>query len=369
MRPYEVALVVGKMRSGGVQATVLSYIKNINPMKIHFTLLVDEDSTFVPEEFIRSCGADLRFIPPYQHILSYQKELQKIFRQTQFDVVHAHLTTLSVFPLFAAACAKIPVRIVHAHSTAGKGKGETKRNVLKYILRPFAKIFATELCACSEYAGKWLFGPRAVFTIIPNAIDFESEKYIFNPDIRKRMREKLRINECFVIGHVGRFVPAKNHVFILDIFSHFLKKVPNAYLILVGEGNLLPAMKKKAQDLGIDNHVLFAGRCDNVNEFYQAMDVFLFPSLYEGLGYATMEAQISGLPVIVADNISKEIILKEDLIHFLSLKASAETWAEAIERIIPFTNVEDRAVHCEISKDDAAIRLEQFYMNIINRRI
>lgn len=365
MRPYEVAMVVGKMKGGGVEATVLSYIKNINPTKVHFTLLVDEDSTNVPEEFIRSCGADLRYIPPYQHILSYQKELQKIFRQTQFDVVHAHLTTLSVFPLFAAACAKVPVRIVHAHTTAGKG--ETKRNILKYILRPFAKVFATDICACSIYSGRWLFGPRAVFTVMPNAIDFESEKYIFNPETRKQMRIKLQVNDRFIIGHVGRFIPQKNHGFILDIFYSLLKKVPNAYLILVGEGDLLSAMKKKAQDLGIDNHILFAGQQSDVNEFYQAMDVLLFPSLYEGMPLVPIEAQMAGLHVIAADNITREIVLREDLIQFISLTASAEIWAEAIERIIPFSSIENRRIHGDISKDDATTRLEQFYMNIINR--
>jgi len=349
-----------------VEAIVMSYIEAINCNKVHFTLLVDSDSTLVPEETIRSYGSDLVYIPPYQHPLAYQNALFHLFKERHFDIVHAHINTMSVFPLFAAWRAGIPIRIVHNHSTAGHG--QWRKNILKYMLRPFAKIFATQLCACGQYAGEWLFGKKTPFLIMPNSIDFNGAAYEYNPQLREEMRRELGLEGCLVVGHVGRFIPEKNHTFLVDVFTRIHQVEPKSKLLLVGSGNLMPSIKRKVMALGLDDAVIFAGQRSDVPALYQAMDIMLMPSLYEGKPLVPMEAQIAGLHVIAANNISKEIILREDLVHFISLKESAETWAECVERIIPFTNVNNRFVHCDFQRDDATKRLEQFYMDIMNRQ-
>lgn len=365
-QPVEMAVVVGKMKGGGVEATVLSYVKHIRRENIHFTLLVDEDSTVVPEALISSYGADLIYIPPYQHLITYHRKLVEILRAKHYDAVHTHLTTLSVFPLFAAKCAGIPVRIVHAHSTAGKG--EWKRSLAKYLLRPFSKVFATDLCACSEYAGKWLFGKRANFTALPNAIDFESEQYRFSMKTRKELRVQLCLGDAVVIGHAGRFIPKKNHDFLLDVFSCFLSHIPNAELLLIGEGELLQAMQEKATRLGINEHVVFLGQRDDVCKLYQTMDILLFPSLSEGLALVPMEAQMSGLPALIADNITRELVFDGSLVHFASLSESAECWASRLLELLPHCDAKHRKSPDGPLNDNAIDNLEHFYINAISRR-
>lgn len=365
MKPYEIAVVVGKMKGGGVEATVLSYVKHIHRENIHFTLLVDEDSTVVPEALISSYGADLIYIPPYQHLFTYHRKLVEILGAKHYDAVHAHLTTLSVFPLFAAKCAGVPVRIVHAHSTAGKG--EWKRNFAKYLLRPFSKVFATDLCACSEYAGKWLFGKRVKFTELPNAIDFESEQYRFSMKTRNDLRNQLCVGDAFVIGHAGRLIPQKNHEFLLDVFSCFLAHIPNAELLLIGEGELLQTMQEKAARLGMKEHVVFLGQRNDVYNLYQAMDILLFPSFYEGKPLVPMEAQMSGLPALISDNITREIVLDESLVHFASLSESAESWASRLLELLPHCDAGCRISPQGFSKNNAIAKLELFYTNALSQ--
>lgn len=327
MKPCEVAIVVGKMKGGGVEATVMSYVEAIDRSKVHFTLLIDRDSTQVPQEQIRACGAELIYIPPYQQPLAYQRALSKAFLENHFDIVHAHINTLSAFPLFAAWRAKIPVRIVHNHATAGRG--ETKKNIMKYMLRPVAKVFATKLCACGQYAGEWIYGKRAAFTVMPNAIDFNAADYAYRPQLRAEKRQELDLDKHLVIGHVGRFIPQKNHAFLLDVFAAIHQREPRAKLLLVGSGALMDSTKEKASLLGLTDAVIFAGQRQDVPALYQAMDILLMPSLYEGKPLVPIEAQTSGLPVLMSNNVTSEIVVREELVRFLPLGDAPETWSSA----------------------------------------
>lgn len=325
-KPLKVALIVGKMKGGGLEATILSYVCHIDKRIINYTIIVDEDSTLIPYDEFLSHSAKIVIVPPYQKQLSYQKALYKLFCKEQFDIVHAHINTLSVFPLFAAWRAAIPIRIVHNHNTAGKG--EWKRNILKYMLRPFAKTFATHLCACSDYAGRWMFGQNANYTVMPNAIDYEAEKYLFNLEARTKKRMEFSLENRFVIGHVGRFVSQKNHGFLLDIFLELYKINPNARLLLIGTGQGLEEIKEKAKRLELEKEVIFAGQRSDTDQLYSAMDLLIQPSLYEGKPLVPMEAQYSGLPVVVSDVITKEIVLSDKLVKFVSLNKAASDWAQ-----------------------------------------
>lgn len=250
MQPMRVAQVVGKMVNGGLEAVVMNYYRHIDRSKVQFDFIVDEDSTVIPREEIERLGGRVYIVPPYQKLNRYIPALIRLFRENEYKIVHSHLNTLSVFSLYAAKKAGVPVRIAHNHSTAAKG--EIKKNLLKYTLRPFAKVYATHYAACSKYAGEWLFGKKAVecgqVTIFNNAIDLNKFKY--DEDVRREVRKELGVEDKFVIGHVGRFCYQKNQEFVIDIFVEVYKKNPNAVLLMIGDGPDRAKIEKKVRDLG-----------------------------------------------------------------------------------------------------------------------
>ena len=269
---------------GGVESVVMNYYRNIDRDKIQFHFLCDEDSTDIPYDEIEKLGGKVIVIPPYQKLFKYQKELYKIFKENNYKIVHSHINALSVFPLRIAKKAGVPIRIAHSHSTSNKK--EWKKNILKMILRPFSKLYANNYFACTEYAGKWLFGKKVVerkeLNVINNAIDLK--KFEFNENTREDLRKELGIKEdVLVIGHVGRFMKQKNHEFLIDVFEKAIKQDDNIYLILVGQGPLEDKIKEMAKEKGIENKILFLGQRHDVNKLYKAMDIFVLPSLYEGL--------------------------------------------------------------------------------------
>lgn len=327
-KPIRIAQIIGKMNAGGVESVIYNYYKNLDHSKFQFDFYVDADSNCeFPQELI-NMGARCYVIPPYQKLPQYMSALVKKFRDNRYQIVHINLNTLSVFALCAAWIVKVPVRINHNHSTAGKG--EIKKNVLKYALRPFAKIFATHYCACSVYAGEWLFGKKAMkkgkVQVFHNAIDVG--KFAFNPDVRQEVRKELHIEDKTVIGHVGRFCYQKNHEFLIDIFNQVYQRDDNAVLVLVGIGELTDIIKNKVHRLGLDGKVMFLGERKDVHRIYQGMDVFVLPSHYEGLGVVAIEAQAAGLPVFVSEQVPREVIISDN-IYFLHQGDPGE-WEECI---------------------------------------
>ncbi len=301
--PIRVAQVMGKMLGGGVESVVMNYYRHIDRSKVQFDFLVDADSTRVPEEEIKALGGRVFRIPPYQHPLRYRKELVRLFHEEHWPIVHSHINTLSVFPLSAAKKAGVPVRIAHSHSTMGKG--ELAKNLMKLALRPLSNLYPTERLACSEYAGKWLFGRNADFTVIPNAI--ELEKFRFDPVIRQETRRELGIaDDMFLVGHVGRFMPQKNQAFLVDVLAELLPQKPDTMLAFVGDGPDRPDVQQHAQALGIGDHILFLGQRTDVSHLYQAFDAFCLPSRYEGLGMVAIEAQVAGCPCVLSDQVPHE---------------------------------------------------------------
>ena len=279
-----VAHIMGKWNGGGVESVVMNYYKNIDRNRIQFHFLCDEDSTDIPYEEIEKLGGKVIVIPPYQKLFKYQKELYRIFKENNYKIIHSHINALSVFPLRIAKKAGVPIRIAHSHSTSNKK--EWKKNILKMILRPLSKLYANNYFACTEYAGKWLFGKKVVerkeLNVINNAIDLK--KFEFNENTREDLRKELGIKEdVLVIGHVGRFMKQKNHEFLIDVFEKAIKQDDNIYLILVGQGPLEDKIKEMAKEKGIEDKILFLGQRNDVNKLYQAMDIFVLPSLYEGL--------------------------------------------------------------------------------------
>ena len=328
--PIRIAQIIGKWLGGGVESVVMNYYRHVDRTKIQFDFICDEDSTNIPYDEIKKLGGKIILVPPYQKVFEYQKDLIKIFKDNNYKIVHSHLNTLSVFPLRAAKKAGVPVRIAHSHSTTNKK--EWKKNLLKQILRPFSKVYATDYMCCSELAGRWLFGNKEYdkgnVYLLNNAIDLDKFKY--DEQLRNKKRKELNIkDDTLVIGHVGRFVEQKNHRFLIDIFNEVHKQKENSILLLVGQGPLMEEMKEKVKTLGIKDSVKFLGQRNDINELYQVFDVFCLPSLYEGLPVVGIEAQATGLLCVLSDDMTKETkVLNET--EFLSLKQSASVWAKII---------------------------------------
>ena len=325
-RPLRVAHVVGKMVGGGLEAVVMNYYRHIDHGKVQFDFIEDEDSTLVPRDEIESLGGRVFTVPPYQHVFAYQKALTKLFREQGWEIVHSHENALSVFPLMAAKRAGVPVRIAHSHSTSGKG--EHARNAVKWVLKRFSRFYPTDLAACGTYAGEWLFGKGADFTVFPNAI--ELERFAFDREVRAEVREELRISDgTFVVGHLGRFVSQKNHAFLMRAFARFHDEASDSVLLLAGAGPLQEGAEVFAGELGIQGSVRFLGQRPDANRLYQAFDAFALPSLYEGFCVVGVEAQAAGLPCLFSDAITREVGL-DPRSRFLPL--DEEAWADALLR-------------------------------------
>lgn len=364
--PIRVAQVMGKMNGGGVEVVVMNYYRHTDRARIQFDFIVDEDSQLCPQDEVESLGGRVIKVPPYQKQPANSRYLEQLFRNEHYQIVHAHLNTLSVFSLRAAKRVGVPVRIAHSHSTWGKG--EFGKNVVKAVLRTQINRYPTHRLACSTYAGTWLFG-KAEFSVMNNAIALDDFNYM--PEERRKLRHELGIaDSTFVIGHIGRFMRQKNHEFLLQVFAKFLSKHPDALLLLIGEGELKGHITEMACTLGIESKVRFLGQRDDVNRLYSAFDVFCLPSLYEGLGIVGVEAQRSGISCLFSDQITREVGLSDDS-QFLPIHTGAEhIWLEALEQkylasdyASRHTCFDDRFKSYDIT--DQALWLADYYLEIL----
>ena len=364
-KPIRIAQIVGKWVGGGVEAVIMNYYKNIDHNKIQFDFICDSDSINIPYEEIESLGGRVILVPPYEKVIKYHKQLKKVLKENNYQIVHSHINTLSIFSLFAAYMAKVPIRIAHSHSTTSKK--EKKKNILKQVFRPFSKLFATHYFACTNHAGKWMFGNKKDIYILNNAIDLD--KYKYDIDVRNKIRKELNISDdTLVIGHIGRFVEQKNHKFLIDIFNEIHKKNNNSILLLIGQGPLQDEIKDKVNELGISDSVLFLGQLNNANEYYQVFDAFILPSLYEGLGMVLIEAECSGLYCLASTEVPIDAKVTDNL-KFISLNDSAEVWSNTLlndiknyKRISSEDIVRNSGYDIKIESK----KLEDKYMELIN---
>lgn len=376
-KPTRIPVIIGKWVGGGVEAILLNYYRHIDKNKIQFDFICDEDSntSIIPVKEIEDMGGRVIMCPPYQKVFKYQKFMINLFKKNKYKIVHSNINTLSVFPLRAAKKAGVPVRIAHSHSTSNPK--EWKKNLIKNILRPFSKKYANVYFACSELAGRYLFGNKTFdegkVTIINNAIDVE--KFVYNEDIRKKVRNELKekckseINDdTLIVGHIGRFVKQKNHEFLIYIFNEIYKRKENSVLVLVGQGPLQKEIEEKVNNLGLQNRVLFLGQRNDANELYHAMDVFVLPSLYEGLPVVGVEAQAAGLLCKLSNAMTKETKIL-DTTNFIDLNLPAEVWAEKI--IEDYEKFERKNVSKEFENNGFNIKkeakkLEDKYYELLN---
>lgn len=359
--------VIASLHFGGSQAFVMNLYQNIDREKIQFDFVVIPEEKKDLYEVVEKMGGRIYVMPRYNvwNHFTYVKWWNDFFSaHDEYKIIHAHVrSTAAIFLSIAKKYSLITIS--HSHSTSnGKGVAALVKNIMQLPIRNIADYFF----ACSNEAGKWLFGEKVTkqvnYRVIPNGICIDKFKF----DVQKRnfMRAKLGLSpNDFLIGHVGRFVKAKNHEFLIKVFAEYSKINDNARLLLVGDGELASKVKEQCDELGISKKVIFAGSKFNTEDFYQAMDVFVFPSLWEGLGIVAIEAQANGLPCLVSDKIPREALVTKNIIA-LSLDRVDE-WINILKilKVEVNRNVKIRDLENLIYYDMSTVsnNIQKFYLS------
>ena len=324
---------IGLLQFGGSQSFVMEIYRKIDREKLQFDFVTfpNEKSGYYQE--IIQLGGKVFESPQfngrnYFEFITWWNQFFSL--HPEYKVFHSHVRSV------AALCISIAHKygcyaIAHSHSTSnGRGIKAIIKNIMQFPIR----YQADYMFACSEEAGEWLYGKniakRKNYRVIPNAID--AARFNFDQDKRKQVRAELNIEDKFVVGHVGRLSAVKNHEFLVEVFAEIVKKKENAVLLLVGDGDRREAVERKCKQLEVYEKVIFLGSRSNTQDYYQAMDVFVFPSLWEGLGIVVIEAQTAGLPCIVSSCVPKEIDLGIGLICRMGLDHGVKVWADKIAK-------------------------------------
>lgn len=302
----KVAIVMGKFTSGGIKSVITNYYSNVDRNKISFDLLIDNNSPIDDYSEIEAIGGRVCKISTLSNPFKYISQIYKLSKENKYDIIHGYVNALNVFSMFAGKMAGVPVRIAENLSSAHPGE---KKTIVKNILKPFSKIFPTDLAACSKSCGEWLYGKKDIESgkvrIFNNAISLK--KYTYDKELRDNVRNSLGLSdENFVLGHIGRYQYQKNHNFLIDIFDEVYKRDKNSRLLLVGYGDLKEEIFNKINSLGLKDAVIDMGATENIAGLYNAMDVFVLPSFYEGLPVVGIEAQATGLPCVFSTEVTKE---------------------------------------------------------------
>lgn len=350
-KQVKVCQVLHGIVGGGSEQVVLNYCSRMSD--IHFDLLYQYEPNSLILERFNEAGINCIQIPDkVHHPIKHLWSIFCIFRNGRYDVVHSHLDWfLNAYVMFLAWFAGVPKRIAHHHQAYHPTNPLLK--LLCAMLRIPNKMFATHWLACGKAAAENGWGRAAVakgkVTILPNAID--PERFMFDAIARKRIREQYGIAEDdFVVGHVGRFFSQKNHAFLIDVFAELCTVRSNCKLLLLGDGPLQAEIQRKAESLGLSNEVVFAGLQKDPAPFYCAMDVFCFPSLWEGLPLTLVEAQYNGLQCIVSDAITSEVVVSNKVLC-LPIKEVQPWVAELVKKNTRVENVD-----CRVDNDRFDIR-------------
>ena len=369
-QPTIVLHVVGRLNIGGAESRIMDLYRNIDREKVQFHFMQHTAERCAFEDEVERLGGKVYHVPRFnvKNYFTYKKAWKDFFKaHPEIKVVQGHMTSTAAIYLPIAKKAGVEVTIAHARS-AGVDPG------IKGKITAFLRRNLYEKCdyrfTCSELAGEAVFGdqnqiPRkAIF--IPNAI--EVDKFKFDEETREQIRYELGIKDKFVIGHVGRFSHMKNHKYMLQILKQCIKiekenRLPETMLMFLGDGEMKEEIMEEAVAMGISSRVLFLGNKRDVYRYYQAMDYFLLPSLYEGLPGTAVEAQASGLPGIMSDTVTREAIVT-DLLQVRSIKENPELWAEQIMK----AEKKNRSHYAQEVKDasfdvkEQAKRMQEFYL-------
>lgn len=356
--PKRILQVVTYMGRGGIETMLMNYYRHIDRAKVQFDFLVHRDFKADFDDEIEQLGGRIYRMPPMNPLkMSYWKALDTFFREHPYEIVHCHLNYKSGIVLAAAKNAGVPVRIAHAH-TASMSEGWSK--LARILMKPLIPKTATHFLACGKAAGDAIFGDTE-YGLVANALD--ASALCFNSEIRSLMRHELGLTNEYTLIHVGRFGDEKNHTFLVDAFAEVMKTEPAAKLLLAGDGELRTAIEDKVALLLPEGSARFLGVRKDIPELLQAADVFVFPSIFEGLPVTMIEAQAAGLPCVKSDTVTDECVVT-DLVKSLPID-DPKRWAEEILSMKD-TPRTDRLTEIQASGYDitaAAEKLTRFYLN------
>lgn len=335
-KKIKVLHVVGRMDRGGTETLIMNLLRVLDRKKFQYDIVEQTLDICDYDEEIESLGSIIYRCPTISitNLISYRQWWKKFFKEhPEYRIVHGH--SRGSAPIYLDEAKKAGcIAIAHCHNNS---YGLGIKGLIRKIWQLPLKTIADYNFACSNEAGISQYGRDSEFTVIKNGIP--AKEFRYNPETRNRLRKQMGLEDCFVVGNVARFEEQKNHILLLKIFNEIVKIKPNAKLLLVGNGSLEKKIEKKVNEYSLKEKVIFAGICTNVNELLQAMDVFLLPSLFEGLGIVNIEAQASGLPCFVSDTVSLDAKIT-DLMHYLPLKSSADIWAKQIVNL--YDSFQDR---------------------------
>lgn len=333
-------------------------LQMINDLKLGYVSINKPDDSFTDK--LTVWGIDNYVVErKISHPLGYVRLLSRIAKE--YDVMHVHGNSATiVLEMIAAKIAGVPIRIAHSHNTTCRMK------LIDKLMRPLFYKLCNGRIACGKEAGEWLFGNRD-FIILNNGINTDKFKFDFGK--RDEIRGKLGVGNSVMIGHIGNFVSQKNHSFLIEVFYEFHKQNPNSKLLLLGDGPLRDIIQNRVNFLDIASSVIFIGSVKNPNEYMNAMDMIIMPSLFEGLPLSMIEEQCNGLPILASDTISTDSNLT-GLVKFKPLKDSAAEWAKEAVKIasvnIRNKEVSDIAIgeiiKCGYSIKDSASQLKTYYI-------
>ncbi len=364
--------VIGTMnQGGGSESMLMNYYRNIDRSRVQFDFVVHTKRSDSFEDEIKRLGGRVFHAKKKYNLLNlptYLSWWRKFLREhPEYTVVHGHIGSSAAVYL-GEAKRQGRYTIAHSHGTKDVTDSILHRIVWCTCSYP-TRYIADHFFACSVEAGKDRYGKQVVgsdrFEVLPNAID--CRKFVFSQVKRDMIRDEYGLGNAFVIGHVGRFMPQKNHEQLIDIFDCLHRKIPDSKLLLLGEGPLKASIQNKCHEKGLDDAVIFAGVHDNIEDFYSAMDVFFFPSAWEGLGIVVVEAQVAGLPCIVSDTVPRLADIGAGLFEEVSLDKADEEWADKLAACRGLSHMTGTIVFAQNAGYDiqnAAATLQTFYMSL-----
>ena len=363
--PVRVLQISYDMNLGGAETLIMNLYRNIDRTKVQFDFLLHSDRKSAYDDEIASLGGKIYRIPRFlgYNRFSYDRSLTSfLLEHPEYTIIHDHLMD-SATETFRVAKKLGRITVAHSHTVQN---GFSVSDIIRFFFRKDICRFADYRFACSEEAGKWLYRGKADFTILRNGI--EPSRFRFSHEMRRKLRNELKItgNETALV-HVGRFSEEKNHQRLLEIFREVCVLRDNVKLFLIGDGPLRNKVEKEAESSELKDKVVFLGGRKNVNELLSAFDVFLLPSLAEGLPISLVEAQASGLPCVFSDFITPEVRIIPSLLSPVSLDSPDRTWAEAVVSASPLDNREEGCTFVRNAGFDikeTAEMLENFYLNI-----
>ncbi len=360
--------IINGMDRGGAETLIMNVYRGINREKIQFDFLVTSQEECSFDKEILVLGGKIFRIPSRKDgLIERRKAIEKFFlNNSNYDVIHHHLSSLTDISVgIIASKFNIKKIIAHSHNTKQGSRNRIYKilhRLLHYINRYRVNKYYTDFFACSQKAGEWCFRKQQ-YKIIKNGI--WTDKFSYNKEMREKIRNEFHLQDKIVLGHIGRFQEQKNHKFIIDIFKEISKKNSNIVLMLVGDGALKNEIENKVKKLGLENSVIFTGVKENTNELLQSMDLFLFPSLYEGLPLTLIEAQASGLTCLVSDVITRELQIT-NLISFFPLQSDNIKWSERVLELLKTgnrENTEKNIINAGFDIERTLSILEEYYIN------